>query len=201
MKFRNLIFVLMIAFSAIFMGMLGTSYAYYVVSEGTKIEVTTGNIDTGVAVVFAQSQYINVNTGVPIESSMVDSYASKSVFTITPNSEVITGDAVVTIGITDLSIDEALKVADFQYDFSCVNGSTTVISTSGDGTTIGTNVTNGYLKLGSISTSDTKNSLVVGSTYTCTLRIWLLETGEDQNDLMNKKFRGLIKVNTIFTNE
>ena len=201
MKFRNLIFVLMIAFSAIFMGMLGTSYAYYVVSEGTKIEVTTGNIDTGVAVVFAQSQYINVNTGVPIESSMVDSYASKSVFTITPNSEVITGDAVVTIGITDLSIDEALKVADFQYDFSCVNGSTTVISTSGDGTTIGTNVTNGYLKLGSISTSDTKNSLVVGSTYTCTLRIWLLETGEDQNDLMNKKFRGLIKVNTLFTNE
>ena len=201
MKFRNLIFVLMIAFSAIFMGMLGTSYAYYVVSEGTKIEVTTGNIDTGVAVVFAQSQYINVNTGVPIESSMVDSYASKSVFTITPNSEVITGDAVVIIGLTDLSIDEALKVADFQYDFSCVNGSTTVISTSGDGTTIGTNVTNGYLKLGSISTSDTKNSLVVGSTYTCTLRIWLLETGEDQNDLMNKKFRGLIKVNTLFTNE
>ena len=63
MKFRNLIFVLATAFSVIFVSMLGTSYAYYIATGGTTINVTTGNIDTGVAVVFNQSQYINVNTG------------------------------------------------------------------------------------------------------------------------------------------
>ena len=193
----------MIAFSAIFVGMIGTSYAYYVVSEGVEIQVTTGNIDTGVAVVFEQSQYINANTGAPIDDSMVDSLASSSVFKITPNEEIITKDAVVTIGITDLSIDDALKVEDFNYKLSCVDSSSTeVLSASGNGTSFTDDViSSGYLKLGSLSTTDTTNPLVVGNTYTCTLRIWLRETTENQNDLMNKKFRGLIKVNTLFRNE
>lgn len=209
MKFRNLIFVLAIAFSAIFVGMLGTSYAYYVVSNGTKIDVTTGNIDTGVAVVFEQSQYININTGIPIKDSMIDDYAGKSLFNVTANGDIITGDALVTIGITDLFIDDGLKVEDFKYDFSCVDGTTTVISTSGNGITIGENTTNGYLKLGSLSTNDTSNPLTIGTTYTCSLRVWLqdncdsvdVSTCENQNHLMNKKFRGLIKVNTLFRNE
>ena len=51
MKFRSMILVLTIAFSAIFASMLGTSYAYYVATDGTRLEITTGNIDTGVAVV------------------------------------------------------------------------------------------------------------------------------------------------------
>ena len=209
MKFRNLIFVLMIAFSAIFVSMLGTSYAYYVVSNGTNIEVTTGNIDTGVAVVFEQSQYINVNTGIPIKDSMIEDYASESLFTVTANGEIITGDALVTIGISDLFIDDDLKVEDFKYDFSCVNGSTTVISTSGNGNTIDANTVNGYMKLGSLSTTDTTHPLIIGTTYTCSLRVWLhdncdsvdVSNCENQNHLMNKRFRGLIKVNTLFRNE
>jgi len=198
MKFRNLIFVLAIAFSAIFVSMIGTSYAYYVATGGTSIEVTTGNIDTGVAVVFEQSQYINVNTGVPINDSDVDTLASASVFTLKPDATILAdSDVAINISVIDVSIADALKVADFKYKLSCSNGSTSTDLASGDGTSFtDTVISNGYLTLGTLSTTD--NTLDISKTYTCTLRVWLKETGADQNTLMNKKFSGLIRVNTLF---
>lgn len=33
-------------------------------------------------------------------------------------------------------------------------------------------------------------------TYTCTLRVWLQDSGSSQNNLMNKSFSGLVKVGT-----
>ena len=198
MKFRSMILVLTIAFSAIFVSMLGTSYAYYVATDGTSIEVTTGNIDTGVAVVFAQSQYINVYTGVPINASDVNSLASASTFTITPDKTILSdADVAINIGIVELSIDEALIVNDFKYNFVCNDGSTDVINVNGAGTNFTSDViSSGYLKLGTLST--TTNTFNTNSEYICTLRVWLEETGNNQNNLMNKKFRGLIKVNTLF---
>jgi len=197
MKFRSMILVLTIAFSVIFMSMIGTSYAYYVSTDGTMINATTSNIDTGVAVVFAQSQYINVNTGVPISESEVDTLASESIFTLNPDNEVLSGaDVAVNISIMDISIDNALKIEDFKYTLSCTSGNSTKTF---DGT--GEDFTNdvidsGVLKLGTLSTSD--GSFNINNNYTCILRVWLNETGENQNSLMNKKFRGLIKVNTLF---
>lgn len=198
MKFRNLIFVLAIAFSAIFACMLGSSYAYYVATGGTTINVTTGNIDTGVAVVFEQSQYINVNTGVPIGSTDIDSLASSSVFTLTPDSSILSGaDVAINVSIVDISIDDALKVADFKYKFTCSDGTTSTELSSGDGTSFTSDViSTNNLNIGTLSTTD--GTFNVTKTYTCNLKIWLEETGTDQNALMNKKFRGLIKVNTLF---
>lgn len=198
MKFRNLIFVLAIAFSAIFACMLGSSYAYYVATGGTTINVTTGNIDTGVAVVFEQSQYINVNTGVPIGSTDIDSLASSSVFTLTPDSSILSGaDVAINVSIVDISIDDALKVADFKYKFTCSDGTTSTELSSGDGTSFTSDViSTNNLNIGTLSTTD--GTFNVTKTYTCNLKIWLEEIGADQNALMNKKFRGLIKVNTLF---
>lgn len=198
MKFRNLIFILTIAFSAIFIGMMGTSYAYYFATGGVEFNVTTGNVDTGVSVVFAQSQYINVNTGIPINASEVDSLASKSVFTITPNVDVLTGyNAAVNVSIVDITIDEALRISDFKYKFSCSDDSTSTNLSSGDGTSFTDDViSSSTLSLGTLSTSN--STFNINKTYTCTFNVWLEETGENQNDLMNKKFRGLIKVNTVF---
>lgn len=198
MKFRNLIFILAISFSAIFLSMLGTSYAYYVATGGTTINITTGNIDNGVSVVFAQSQYINVNTGIPIESSLVDTLSSKSIFTITPNSEFLTGyNTLVNINIVDISIDEALKVKDFKYKFSCNDGTKSTVLSSGTGESFTDEViSSGKIELSSLNTAN--GTFNINKTYTCTLSIWLEETGENQNDLMNKKFRGLIKVSTLF---
>lgn len=201
MKFRNLIFVLAIAFSAIFASMIGTSYAYYVATGGTSIDVTTGNIDTGVAVIFEQSQYINVNTGVPINDTDVDTLAGASVFTINPDATILAdADVAINVSVIDLSIADALKVADFKYKLTCNDGTTDIAMASGDGTSFTDDVlTKGYLELGTLSTTVTgSKKLDITKTYTCTLRVWLQETGEDQNALMNKKFSGLIRVNTLF---
>lgn len=200
MKFRSMILVLTIAFSAIFVSMLGTSYAYYVATDGTKLNVTTGNIDTGVATIFAQSQYINVYTGVPINASDVNSLASASTFTLTPDTTILeNAEVAVDISIVDLSIDKALVIDDFKYSFVCDDGSSDVITVNGTGTNFTNDViSSGYLKLGTLST--TNNTFNVNNSYTCTLRVWLQESGNNQNALMNKKFRGLIKVNTLFKN-
>lgn len=198
MKFRNLIFVLTIAFSAIFLGMIGTSYAYYVATGGADINVTTGNIYTDIAVVFSQSEYINVNTGVPIEASEVDNLASKSVFTITPNLDVLTNEGTaINISLVDIMIDEKLRITDFKYKLSCNDGITSRDLSIGTGKNFTDEViSSGRLNLGSLNTDD--QTLDINKTYTCTLRVWIEETNENQNDLMNKKFRGLIKVNTLF---
>lgn len=192
-----MILVLTIAFSAIFVSMIGTSYAYYVASDGTTINVTTSQMDTGVAVVFEQSQYINVNTGVPINSGDVDTLASKSVFTITPDTDMLTGaEVILNISIIDIFIEEALRVSDFKYRLTYSDGSTTK-SVSGDGTDFtDVIISNGYLKLLTLDTVE--KTFDPSKTYTCTLSLWIEESGADQNALMNKKFRGLIKVNTMF---
>ena len=53
---------------------------------------------------------------------------------------------------------------------------------------------NDSLSLGSLSTS--ANTFSASKTYTCTLRVWLQDSGSSQNNLMNKSFSGLVKVGT-----
>lgn len=202
MKFRNMIFVLAIAFSAIFAAMIGTSYAYYVATGGTSIDVTTGNIGPGVSVVFEQNKYINMNTGVPISEDDIGKYANESRFTLYPNRDVL-GDSeyVINIGISDISIDEELRVEDFKYKCLCsyaVDGEGTLpirffaFDVTGDGTDFTDDVlSSGYFELGTMTTTNANH-------YGCIIEMWLQESGENQNHLMNKKFSGLIKVNTLF---
>ena len=50
------------------------------------------------------------------------------------------------------------------------------------------------LVLGTLSTAN--NTLDINKNYTCTLRVWLQDSGSSQNNLMNKSFSGLVKVGT-----
>ena len=205
-NFRKLILTLTIAFSAIFTSMLGVSYAYYLATGGPNITVTTGNIDTGVAVVFNQSQYINVNTGIPISASDVDTLAGKSVFTITPDTSILSGaDVSVNISVVDLSVDTQLRVSDFKYKLTCVGSQAgtddVTYEFSGDGTSVTEDVvSSGSLNLGSLSYVEGayNNTFDVNKIYTCTFRVWLQETTDNQNSLMNRSFSGLFRVNTMF---
>jgi len=197
MKFRSMILVLTIAFSAIFVSMIGTSYAYYVATDGTEIEVTTGNIDTGTAVIFEESQYININNAIPGKE-----YNNN--FIIIPNEDIL-GDKeyIVEIGITDIYIDEELKSEDFEINLTC-----TVPPSPSDpfgedllfepisGTDFTDKViTDNYLSINYFSRSEVS---MFGGEIDCHITVGIKETGENQNYLMNKKFRGLIKVNTMF---
>ena len=176
--------------------MWGTSYAYYVSTNGTNFNVTTANVDTSLTVVFSQSEYMNMKTGVPISASDVDNYASKSVFTILPNDTLLNGYQVaVNISLINIKIDDALKVSDFKYKLTCSDGSTTTNLGSGTGASFTSDVLkNDSLSLGSLSTS--ANTFNASKTYTCTLRVWLQDSGSSQNNLMNKSFSGLVKVGT-----
>lgn len=196
MKFKKFIFVLVITSILAVTGMWGTSYAYYVSTNGTNFNVTTANVDTSLTVVFSQSEYMNMKTGVPISASDVDNYASKSVFTILPNNTLLNGYQVaVNISLINIKIDDALKVSDFKYKLTCSDGSTTTNLGSGTGASFTSDVLkNDSLSLGSLSTS--ANTFNASKTYTCTLRVWLQDSGSSQNNLMNKSFSGLVKVGT-----
>lgn len=196
MKFKKFIFVLVITSILAVAGMWGTSYAYYVSTNGTNFNVTTANVDTSLTVVFSQSEYMNMKTGVPISASDVDNYASKSVFTILPNNTLLNGYQVaVNISLINIKIDDALKVSDFKYKLTCSDGSTTTNLGSGTGASFTSDVLkNDNLPLGSLSTS--ANTFNASKTYTCTLRVWLQDSGSSQNNLMNKSFSGLVKVGT-----
>ena len=193
MEFKKMIFVLVITTSIVFSCMLGTSYAYYALNEGTSLNVTTGTFDSSVAVVFNQSEYLNVNTGVPLASNEIDTYASKSIFTLQPDSSVLSGyDVAINIGLTNISIDDALKVDDFKYNLYCSDGTNNNLVGSGTGK----DITGSEVSIGGISTSS--GTFDVSKTYTCTLRAWLQDSGEDQNNLMNRKFSGMIKVTSMY---
>lgn len=193
MKFKHMLFVLTVTTSIIFACMLGSSYAYYTLSNGTTVTATTGEFDANVSVVFSESEYINLKTGVPINSTDVDKYASASKFTLTPDATKLRGyDVAVKIAISNITIDTALKISDFKYDLKCNDGSSTTTIKSGTGA----DFTSTELEIGTLSTQN--STFNVSKTYNCALRLWLQETGSNQNALMNKSFSGLIKVNSVY---
>ena len=193
MKFKHMLFVLTITTSIIFACMLGSSYAYYTLSNGTTVTATTGEFDANVSVVFSESEYINLKTGVPINSTDVDKYASASKFTLIPDATKLQGyDVAVKIAISNITIDTELKISDFKYDLKCNDGSSTTTIKSGTGA----DFTSTELEIGTLSTQN--STFNISKTYNCALRLWLQETGSNQNTLMNKSFSGLIKVNSVY---
>lgn len=193
MKFKHMLFVLTVTTSIIFACMLGSSYAYYTLSNGTTVTATTGEFDANVSVVFSESEYINLKTGVPIKSTDIDKYASSSKFTLIPDATKLQGyDVAVKIAISNITIDTALKISDFKYDLKCNDGSSTTTIKSGTGA----DFTSTELEIGTLSTQN--STFNVSKTYNCALRLWLQETGNNQNALMNKSFSGLIKVNSVY---
>lgn len=193
MKFKHMLFVLTVTTSIIFACMLGSSYAYYTLSNGTTVTATTGEFDANVSVIFSESEYINLKTGVPINSTDVDKYASASKFTLIPDATKLQGyDVAVKIAISNITIDTELKISDFKYDLKCNDGSSTTTIKSGTGA----DFTSTELEIGTLSTQN--STFNVSKTYNCALRLWLQETGSNQNALMNKSFSGLIKVNSVY---
>lgn len=193
MKFKHMLFVLTVTTSIIFACMLGSSYAYYTLSNGTTVTATTGEFDANISVVFSESEYIYLKTGVPINSTDVDKYASTSKFTLIPDATKLRGyDVAVKISISNITIDTALKISDFKYDLKCNDGSSTTTIKSGTGA----DFTSTELEIGTLSTQN--STFNVSKTYNCALRLWLQETGSNQNALMNKSFSGLIKVNSVY---
>lgn len=194
MKFNKIIFILMIAATIIFAGMIGSSYAYYTLTD-TSIDITTGNVTNGFSIVFSDNNYVNVKTGVPLNDDQVIESAKANMFSIIPNASALNGyDAYVNVSLINVRIDDALKVSDFKYSLIC-NDSNSYESTigSGDGTSLSTGTD---VLLGSLNTIN--GSLNINTNYQCYFRVWIANKADtSQNELMNKSFSALLKVNTI----
>lgn len=189
-----MIFVLSIAASAIFICTMGSSYAYYTATS-TDINITTGTVDNGISVIFADNNYVNVNTGVPLDDDQVMENAKANSFTVIPDASKLNGyDAYVNVSLTNVVIDDALKVTDFKYSLICSNNSgyqTTLGSGDGTAFTTGTD-----LYIGGLNTPD--GTLNISNSYQCNFRVWIAnDASASQNELMDKKFSALLKVNTI----
>lgn len=198
MKFSKFILVLVIASVVVISLVLGLTYAFYTSNDGVNTNVTTSNEDPRLVVTFNQSEYINFNVGIPIPDNMVDTQASKSIFTINPDETKLSGKNVaITISLVNLSIDNELKISDFKYDLICNDGTNNSTLSNGTGESFTSEVlSNNLLPLGSLSTSE--NNFDITKDYTCTFRLWLHETNSDQNSLMNKHFSGVLKVSSAY---
>ena len=181
MNYKKIMIILIITVIVVFAGVMGFSYAWYSLSNAsTDFNVTTNNTD--IAVTYAQSEYVNIATGVPIEESEVADKAGKSTFSVTAEASLTGYQVAIEIALTNVEIADALKVDDFKLQL-VENGQ--VIST-----VTGAEITGSTIILKEMS------NIEVGVANNYELRIWLNETGVSQNELMGQTFSGLIKVSS-----
>lgn len=210
LKFRKLMLVLTFVVSLVFVTIMGATYAYYNNTFG-NIDISTGNKDDMINIIFRDSDYLDLHTGIPILPEEVEMEASKISFSLNPNNNITDGyDVSTSIYLSDIEIDDELKTSDFKYRLVCNNK-----VTYNDGTfNVGNNQTfegnfidlkSSYLNITNLSSSKTGNEVflinygdnIVSQKYECTLYIWLQESLSSQNNLMNRHFATNISVDSV----
>lgn len=191
--FKKLLIILTFTVTAVIIMLLGTSYAWYqfdnAVTSFSDVQTFTDGVDD-LAVVFTNTDNIGTTVGIPILAAEVADKSEKITFSITPSSTLLSGkDVAYQISLVNLNIDSALTNNTF-LKWSLLetigNGSpVTIASGNFKGVTGDTMV---LKNMSEIETFDT--------TYSYEFRLWLEESGGDQNSLMGKSLSGKIKVLT-----
>ena len=171
--------VLSVAVVVIMLCLLGTSYAYYTLSNASTTYSTTGAAD--VVVTFSQSAYINTALAYPIAESEAPDLAFKSKFTASAGTALSGYTVAIKISLVNIYLDSALRNANLKVQ---LYENDTLLATK-----TGSNISsNSSIVLKSLS------AITVGTTYNYELRVWLLDSGASQNAMMGKKFAGRIEV-------
>ena len=167
----------------------GVSYAYFTASvtgndTAKQTKVTAGTL----GVSFDVTDKITNNNIMLIKDADRATKAESLTFSVANNGNLA---GQYLIYLTDLSISNNLKSADFKWEL-IKNGTTTY---SGNFTT----ATNGVLfpltsvtEAGSLTPAN--QQIAVGSTDNYVLRVWLSETQEDQTSLLGGTFSGKVKM-------
>ena len=191
MTFRKLIIILSVTVVAILLVLLGTSYAWYTFTNASTPfnNVQTSNYDTDLAVVFSNTDNINTVVGIPIRESDAEELADKTLFSITPKAENLSGKEVAyEISVVNLNVASELKATDsLKYSLIEIVGEEKRTVATG-------NFKNAS---DSISIMPMTQMSDFNKTYSYEFRIWLEETDANQNSLMGKALSGKIKVSTI----
>ena len=183
---KGFYYKLLIATAIIIPVIIGFSYAYFT----AKIKGNTTTI-TGTAIssfnfnlITENNGYINASNIIPITSASVDEMAPTGTFQV--QTGVNNYNVSYTISLTDITITNGLKSADFKWKLTC----TSCNDTDNDATGSFQNYTSGDLEL--------KNGLIIASSSTDTyeLRLWVEETYEDQTEsILNQSFSA--KINAV----
>ena len=162
--------------------MLSSSYAWYSFNNAsTTFETLTSNED--IRVIYKSSRFISTVTAVPISSKEIDKLSEKNNFSIDVDNDKVDEALSVSVSLIGIEIDNALKNSNFRYEL-LFNGSSV-----GNGNFSG-------LSSDKLTIVDDVilNNLGVNNFE---LRLYLLDDGSNQNNLMNKTFKAIINVNVI----
>lgn len=174
---------------------IGASYAVYTLEDTEqkseeKVKLTTSNLD----VTFEANEYISNTNGRLIKPDEVLERADFSLFTIT-NSTETSNTIKYNISITDIetTYDEKTKSyplmsKDFKWRLVEIKEEETLVK---EGTF--ENVNTSSIEL----TTDLDLTLEPGEEIKYKLYVWLEETEENQNHLLNRTFKSKISVNSI----
>lgn len=155
---------------------IGKTYAYFSAKSNTSTEtVTTATYDLKVD----NNAILRAENIVPIASSDITTKATELGFTITNKG---TGSMNTKISLTNITMSEGLKVADFKWglysdDTKIVDGN---FLNTGDSIELANNIV--------IDKDEVKNYK---------LYIWIEDTGNPQNTLQSSSFEGKITVDAV----
>lgn len=189
MNFRKMLGIITIVIISIFSLMLTTSYAWYSYENAsTKFDVVTA--DDKVEIVYQMGEYINTDSAIPIKSSDVDLFSDKYDFSIRVKKKVSGNDMIAKISLAGIVIDDELKKVDdvlgdspFRVDFFY------------QGSQVGNTITGKNFNEETFEIGDVYLSSDVDNQFE--LRVYLLDNGKDQSNLMNKRFQAKIDVNVV----
>lgn len=180
----NLYYKLLISIAVLIPALIGISYAFFLANikgNSTNMEGTVvSNFDFNL--VTENDGYISATNVVPIPDSDVDTYASVGTF------KVVTGNnkypVNYSISLTDITITDGLKNADFRWKL--LRNNIDLATGSFD------NYTSGDLTL--------KTDVLIGPNTTDDFKIliYIKETTADQSGVLNQSFNGKVKITGEF---
>lgn len=183
MEFKRMIIILSVAATIIIVCLFGVSYAYYSLSNASTFFSTSVDGED-ISVVYNQSKYISVTTGIPITEGEVSTKASSSKFSALADSTTLANaEVALEVAIVDISLDTALQ--DSYFKIQLLENNTVVKTVTG--VDIGSNSSIILKKLSKIN---------VGTTYNYEIRVWIQESGVSQNDMMGQSFTGRISISS-----
>ena len=184
MKYKKLLFTILIIVTVMLVLMLATSYAWYSFSTGaTTFDAVTSNKDVDIR--FIKGEFINDTVAVPIESSDVDQYSDKHQFIVRTKNNRSDNQILLKISLKDIAIDDALKVSAFNVELYHQGNLVSTVTGSG----LGINgATTKELKTVTLD-NDVDNNFE--------LRVYILDNDEDQSSLMDKNFSCKIQTEVI----
>ena len=182
MGYKKTLGVISIFILAMFALMLTSSYAWYSYNNAS----TTFNTSTSgdeISVIYKNNNYISTITAVPINSEEINDKADRNNFSVDVNNIELKSLLSVSIDLISVSIDDELKNKNFRYELLYNNE----VVSKGDFTKLEGDTFNLIkgINLNNLGSNDFE------------LRVFLLDDGSNQNNLMNKTFRGIINVNVI----